>query len=785
MAPFSVVRTFKLKRSALALLPVMLAWPQISVQAAETLSVSLPAQPLAVSLNALARQAHVQLISAPSSLNNKTAPAVSGSLTLDGALNRLLAGSGLQYRIDGDTITIAPRPTGEENIIVNGQATSASVVPQRSLSGTKTDTPLLEVPQSVSVITREQLNNQNVQSVTEALRYVPGVKTETYGVDPKGYDWIYIRGFNALTTNDYRDGLRQLNNSYSYFRTEPYALERIDIVRGPSSTLFGLGDAGGIVNRVSKMPNAQGVHEVEVQLGNFNRRQAQFDMSDRLDDEGKWLYRVVGLARDSDTQFQYRDGPHVEDNRLYLAPTLTWLPSADTSLTLRADYLRDTSGGTIAVLTNPGHQTTDTLLGDYSYNRFRQEQFTVGYEFSQQLGDGLQFRQNLRYGQTDTILNNLLPGDPNFVTGTISRNAVRFDEHMNAFNVDNQLQADFATGSINHTLLGGVDYSWLDGNAKRFGAVAPVLNINNPVYGLDIPDPTYALNNNDQTTAQLGVYLQDQIHLTEHWLLTLGGRHDDVKMRTENNLTNATSWLDKDAWTGRAGVTYLVDNGLAPYISYAESFVPNSGTDSQNRTFDPSKAHQYEVGVKYQPNPQLLMTLAAFEITKSNVLTNEIVNGTATGYQVASGEVRSRGVEWEAQAKLTDNLDALASYTYTNTEITKSNNGDEGNQQANVPRHMASAWLNYGFHNGVLDGLMLSSGVRYVGSMYGDNANTVPVKNFALVDAGVKYQLNRNIQVGFNVQNLLDKHYVGTCDGDTSCYPGQERTFIGSLKLNF
>lgn len=533
------------------------------------------------------------------------------------------------------------------------------------------------------------------------------------------------------------------------------------------------------------MPDARGVHEIEVQLGNFNRRQAQFDLSDKLDEDGQWLYRVIGLARDSDTQFQYRDGPHVEDNRLYLAPTLTWLPSADTSLTLRADYLRDTSGGTIAVLTKPGGKTTDTLLGDYSYNRFRQKQFTVGYEFSQQLTEGLQFRQNLRFGQTDTILNNLLPGNPNFTTGTLTRNAVRFDEHMQAFNVDNQLQMDFATAAVKHTLLAGVDYSWLEGNAKRFGAVAPPLNINNPVYGVDIPEPTYALNNNDQTTAQLGLYLQDQIHLTEQWLLTLGGRHDDVSMRTHNNLTETTSWIDKDAWTGRAGITYLAGNGLAPYVSYAESFVPNSGTDSQNRTFDPSKAHQYEVGVKYQPHSNLLMTLAAFEITKTNVLTNEIVNGVATGYQVASGEVRSRGIEWETQAQLTENIDALASYTWTDAEITKSNNGDEGKQQANVPKLMASAWMNYGFHQGLLDGLMISTGVRYVGSLYGDNANTVPVKNFTLVDAGVKYQVNKNIQVGFNIQNLLDHHYVGTCDGDTSCYPGQERTFIGSLKLNF
>lgn len=782
MAVFSVLRAFRTQHIALALAAAL---PVSSVYAATTLSLSLPSQSLASSLNQLARQANVQLIAAPVNLAGKTAPAVSGTMTLESALGQLLSGSGLSWKLNGDTVSVVPAAAGEETLTVTGGLNASSTVAQQTTSGTKTDTPLLEVPQSVSVITRQQLDRQNVQSVTEALRYVPGVKTETYGVDPKGYDWIYIRGFNALTTNDYRDGLRQLNNSYSYFRTEPYALERIDIVRGPSSTLFGLGDAGGIVNRVSKMPDARGVHEIEVQLGNFNRRQAQFDLSDKLDEDGQWLYRVIGLARDSDTQFQYRDGPHVEDNRLYLAPTLTWLPSADTSLTLRADYLRDTSGGTIAVLTKPGGKTTDTLLGDYSYNRFRQEQFTVGYEFSQQLTEGLQFRQNLRFGQTDTILNNLLPGNPNFTTGTLTRNAVRFDEHMQAFNVDNQLQMDFATAAVKHTLLAGVDYSWLEGNAKRFGAVAPPLNINNPVYGVDIPDPTYALNNNDQTTAQLGLYLQDQIHLTEQWLLTLGGRHDDVSMRTHNNLTETTSWIDKDAWTGRAGITYLAGNGLAPYVSYAESFVPNSGTDRQNRTFDPSKAHQYEVGVKYQPHSNLLMTLAAFEITKTNVLTNEIVNGVATGYQVASGKVRSRGIEWETQAQLTENIDALASYTWTDAEITKSNNGDEGKQQANVPKHMASAWMNYGFHQGLLDGLMISTGVRYVGSLYGDNANTVPVKNFTLVDAGVKYQVNKNIQVGFNIQNLLDHHYVGTCDGDTSCYPGQERTFIGSLKLNF
>lgn len=769
-------------KTGLAALAFCLCSP---VQAVATLPVSLPSQPLISSLNALAQLAGVQLIASPDAIAQKTAPALQGNMTLEGALSQLLSESGLGFSVDNGIVVIAPLRAVSDTLTVTGLSDPYASVPQQSSTATKTDTQLLEVPQSVSVVTRERMDRQNVQSVTEALRYVPGVKTETYGVDPKGYDWIYIRGFNALTTNDYRDGLRQLNNSYSYFRTEPYALERIDIVRGPSSTLFGLGDAGGIVNRISKLPSAQGVHEVEVELGNFNRRQAQFDMSDKIDDDGHYLYRMIGVVRDSDTQFHYHDGPDVEDNRVYLAPSLTWLPNSDTSLTVRADYLRDTSGGTVAVLTKPGGTVTDTLLGDYSFNHFRQEQFTVGYELSHQFNDTFQLRQNVRYGQTDTVLNNLLPGAVNFDAGTVSRNAIRFDEHMNAFNIDNQLQADFSTASISHRLLTGLDYSRLEGNAKRFGAVAPTFNIYNPVYGLNIADPNYALNDNDQTTAQLGVYMQDQISLTPKWLLTLGGRHDEISLRTQNNLTESTSWLDQGAWTGRAGLTYLADNGLAPYISYAESFVPNSGTDSQNRTFDPSKAHQYEVGVKYQPDASLLLTLAAFDITKSNVLTNEIVNSVVTGYQVASGEVRSRGVETEATMKLTQNLDLLASYTYTETEITASNNGDRGKQQANVPKHMASTWLNYSFHQGVLDGLLLSTGVRYVGSMYGDNANTVPVKNFALIDAGAKYQVNQHVSVGFNIQNLLNHDYVGTCDEDTSCYPGQERTFIGSLKYSF
>lgn len=763
---------------------------------AEPVRIDLPAQPLASALTSLGEQTELQILFNPAQLSRLRSNAVTGEMEALQALDALLEGTGVRYQLDGNRVSLFTSAGDSalalpEQVIEGRSEGQSSFVPKTSNSASKTNTSILEIPQSVSVITRAQLEAQGAQSVTEALRYVPGVKVETYGLDPKGYDWLFIRGFNGQSTSDYLNGLRQQNNDYALFRSEPYALERVDVVRGPASTLFGQGDAGGVINRVSKKPTANQTNEIQLTAGSHDRRQGQFDVGGALDEQSQFLYRVVGLYREANTQVEYDDGHELEDDRQYIAPSFTWAPNEDTSLTLLTDFLRDRNGGSLFVYTKPNGHTTDTLLGDHSFNRFDQDQYNLGYEFRHRFNDTLEFRQNLRYGQVDLTFNNLLPFSINQTTGNVVRIADRRNQHMDTFAVDNQLQADFTTGSIRHILLSGVDYSWQDADVTFYRNFGPTLNVFNPVYGQPVttPGPTNGLTQADynQTIEQLGAYVQDQIHFDDHWLLTLGGRHDRVRNDFDNNIPNSQSTNQKDdAFTGRVGLTYVTDFGLAPYISYAESFAPNSGVSSQGSTFDPSEAEQWEVGVKYQPHDDLLLTLAAYDLTKTNILTAERnSSGATTGFNVAEGEQRSRGIEAEARLKLGEHWDILGSYTYTKAQITRSNDGNQGNRPANVPEHMASAWVNYNFSDGSLRGLTLGAGARYVGSMYGNNANTFGADSYTLFDASASYKLTPQVTLAVYAQNLLNEDYTATCDAATSCYLGLERNLMTSVKYSW
>ncbi len=759
--------------------------------------IDIPAQPLGSALISLGTQSDLQIVFNPAQLQNLRSPELHGEIEPTQALNSLLRGTGIQYQIEGSRVTLlAAAPTsGPLTIpdqIISGRAAVPegyeSYVPKTSNSASKTNTPLIEIPQSISVVTRKQMEDQGAQTVTDALRYVPGVKVEAYGLDPKGFDWLYIRGFNGQSTSDYLNGLRQQNNSYAFFRSEPYAFDRIDVVKGPSSTLFGQGDAGGIINRVSKKPEVNHVNEVQLSVGNYDRRQGQFDLGGALDDQQHFLYRVVGSVRDTNTQVDYNDGHEVKDDRLYIAPSFTWAPDEDTSLTFLSDFLRDRNGGSLFAYSTPTGHTTDTLMGDHSFNHLNQDQYSFGYEFRHRFDDTWEFRQNARYGQVDVIFQNLLPFSVDIGTGNTIRGADRFDQHMNTFALDNQLQADFQTGPLTHKLLTGVDYTWQDADVTRWRVRGPDLNVYNPVYGQSVTRPTQANSigsiNYDQSIEQIGGYIQDQIKFDDHWILTAGGRYDYVRNDLDNYVGASSNQKD-NAFTGRLGLTYLTEFGLAPYVSYSESFAPNTGLDRGGNAFDSSEAHQWEAGVKYQPTDAILMTLAAYDLTKTNVLTPELVNGVSTGFSVSNGEQQSRGIEAEVKAKLDQNWDLIASYTYTKAEITKSNRGDEGNRPANVPKHMASTWLNYTFHDTILNGLSLGGGARYTGVLYGDNANTFHIDNYTLFDAGASYPINKNVTVSVNAQNLLDEKYAATCDDSYECYPGMRRTLLTSVKYKW
>lgn len=774
------------------------AWAQTSPET----EFNIPAGSVSSALEQFAATAGVTVSFEPGVARGKTSPGLHGRYTVAAGLRQLLVGSKLQalphangsyslVPVIGDASTVQLEATS-----ISGRAAESaagpvdSYVATRTSAGTKTDTPIIEVPQSISVVTRKQIQDQGAQTVTEALRYVPGVKVEGYGLDPKGFDWLFIRGFNGQSTSDYLNGLRQQNNSYAFFRSDPYGYDRIDVVKGPSSTLFGQGDAGGIINRVSKKPEANHVNEVQLSAGNNDRRQGQFDLGGALDDEQHLLYRVVGSVRDSNTQVDYADGHELKDDHLYIAPSFTWAPNEDTSLTLLSDFMQDRNGGSLFAYSTPNGHTTNTLMGDHSFNHLNQDQYSFGYEFRHRLDDTWEFRQNARYGQVDVIFQNLLPFSVDTTTGETIRGADRFDQHMNTFALDNQLQADFDTGSLSHKLLMGVDYTWQEADITRWRIQGPNLNIYNPIYGQPVTRPTQANSinsiNYDQNIEQIGAYIQDQIKFDDHWILTAGGRYDYVRNDLDNHANiNGSSNQKDNAFTGRLGLTYVTEFGLAPYVSYAESFAPNTGLDSSSRGFDSSEAHQWEVGVKYQPSDAILMTLAAYDLTKTNVLTAELVNGVSTGFSVATGEQQSRGIEAEIRAKLDQNWDLIAAYTYTNAEITKSNRGDEGNRPANVPKHMASTWLSYTFRDSMLNGLMLGGGARYTGVLYGDNANTFHIDNYTLFDAGVSYPVNKNVTVSLNAQNLLDEKYVATCDDSYECYPGLRRTLLSSVKYSW
>lgn len=771
------------------------AWAQTSIES----EFDIPAGPVNTALAQFAATAGVNISFEPGASQGQTSQGLHGRYSVDSGLRQLLAGSKLQpvlhangsYSlipvVDGGALQLEPTSISGKSVESAGGPVD-SYVATRSASGSKTDTPIIEIPQSVSVITRKQMQAQGAQTVTDALRYVPGIKVEAYGLDPKGFDWLYIRGFNGQASSDYLDGLRQQNNNYAFFRSEPYAYDRIDVVRGPASSLFGQGDAGGIINRVTKKPEANHVNEVQLTGGNHDRLQGQFDIGGTLNGDPQLLYRVVGLARDANTQVDYSDGHELKDDRLYIAPSFTWAPDEDTSLTVLTNFMRDNNGGSLFAYSTPSGHTTSTLMGDHSFNHLNQEQYSLGYEFRHRFNDTWEFRQNARYGQVDLIFQNLLPGNINIATGNTSRAADRFDQHMDTFNLDNQLQADFTTGPLTHKLLMGADYTWQDADVARWRILGPSLNIYDPQYGKDITRPSAANSlstiDYDQNIEQLGGYLQDQIKFDDHWILTAGGRYDYVRNAMDNHVGASTTQKD-NAFTGRLGLTYLTEFGLAPYVSYAESFTPNTGTDSRGSAFDPSKAHQWEVGVKYQPTDAILMTVAAYDLTKTNVLTNEIVNGVVSGFSVASGEQKSHGVEAEIKARLDQNWDLIASYTYTAAEITKSTRGDQGNRPANVPKHMASTWLNYTFHDSLLNGLSLGGGARYTGALYGDNDNTFHVDNYTLFDAGASYPLTKNVTVAVNAQNLFDKTYTATCDDLSECYPGLRRMLLTSVKYSW
>ncbi|MBE9606764.1 TonB-dependent siderophore receptor [Acetobacteraceae bacterium H6797] len=680
------------------------------------------------------------------------------------------------------------------------------VAPQTT-TGSKVDVPLIEAPQSVGVVTRDQMDDQGAQSVASALRYTAGVLSEVRP-SPR-YDSVFVRGFGGGGTDaayvSFLDGLRMGRGAnYAVPTVEPWLLERIEVLRGPASVLYGQTGAGGIVNLVSRRPSASQINEVRLEAGSYNRRQAAFDLGGAANENGTLLFRLTGIVRKADSQYD-----HVGEERIAIAPAITWKPDNDTTLTVLGNYQEDPDAGfynfvpAAGTVTSPrGRLGSNTFVGDPNFQKEMRRQFGIGYQLEHRLNDIFTLRQNFRYQHLDSERNIVtLNGKPN---GDIyPRRALYAKEQVDTYALDNQIQADVHTGALRHLMLAGLDWTHSWAKPKLATGPAPSLNIYDPVYGVTITRP--ALTRADtsyQQTDQLGVYAQDLISYGR-WRFNIGLRQDWASSETTTfSDTGASSSADQDdsATTWRVGALYLFDNGIAPYASYSTSFLPNAGTQAPARgggTFAPTEGEQFEAGIKYQPpGMNSFIQASVFQITQSNVLTRD---DKYLGFRRAAGEIRSRGFEFEAHAALTDHFNLIASYAYTQAEFTRSRefvSGSttetiQGNRVPQVPEHMASLWGNYSFSDGPLRGLSIGAGVRYIGETYGDNSNSFKVPEYVLFDADLKYDLGavlpnaEGLSVSVTGSNLGDREYVASCSSATNCYFGLRRMVLGSVSYRW
>lgn len=664
-------------------------------------------------------------------------------------------------------------------------------------TATKTALEPEETPQSISVLDRQALEMRDADSVATAMRYAPGVNTELRGGSVGRLDLFYVRGFEQL--NNYYDGLPLLyvDDWNLQAQADLKAVEQVEVFRGPTSTLYGAMSPGGMINMIPKAPSRERYNRVEVATGSHDLKEASLESKGRIGNSDL-SYNLVALARDKDAQAET-----AKEERQLIAPSVDWQISDSTLVNVNLYYQNDPEQGIYTVLPASGlfednlngKLDPDAFSGDANWNQADREVLMAGYKVNHNFNDQWTLLHNFRftdadYDQTNTY-GTALAADGR----TYSRRAYLTQETAEGYAVDNQLSGRFDTGSLQHNLLVGLDYQKTDANIRYEDGAAPDIDLYDPDHHQISRDnlnfDSFYSSDFDQTKTQLGVYLQDQIRLG-NWVLLGGVRWDEVKATAEGRRygQQIDTELDQDNVSHRAGVLYRFANGWSPYANYAESFEPVQGADRNNNDFEPSEGEQFEAGVKYSSaSGAHRLDIAAFRIDKTNVPTRD-PNSSNPLDQVQAGKVRSQGIEVEATTQPTDSLLLALGYTLQDVETTRDNSGLEGKTPVWVPEKMISAWADYGFYEGSLNGLTIGAGVRHIGEMELDAANSGNVPEANLVDVALTYDLQhldeqlKGTEIGLSVNNLFDDRYY-SCFDDRNCWFGAERTVEANLSHTF
>ncbi|WBU65307.1 TonB-dependent siderophore receptor [Paracoccus aerodenitrificans] len=634
----------------------------------------------------------------------------------------------------------------------------------------KSLTPISEQQQAISVVTRDQIDDQGAQNLGQALSYSSGINAEPFGADPR-FDAPTMRGFESSGAQ-YVNGLRQ-SRYFGGVSYETYGMQQIEVMRGPSSALYGPGSPIGIINQVQKRAQSADFSEVGVGYDSNQSGQVFFDINRAASDTLSW--RFTGIGRDEQTQID-----ELTNERAYLAGALRWNPDAMTTIDVMASYTKDSPispTGVPYALTEiaDGDDLREMYTGQENWDDSDRKMWNIGVEVSRDLDNGWTLSQGFRYEKFDwdytgTYVSTGAVVNPD---GTFLRGSSWQSESTESLSLDTRLNGEVTTGQAVHQLLVGVDVRKYDADeTSQIQRDTTIFNWRDPGAYVAPPEMTIARSSGETTLKQVGVYAQDEI-IYGNWHGTAGLRYDWAKQTGDQY--DVPSEYEEDEVTGRAGLSYVFANGLMPYLSYATSFDPQTGLNENEDPLKPTKGYQWEAGVKYQPTSfDGLITASVYDLRQTNV--NQYAGRNDAGnllyYQV--GEVKSRGLELEATAELNAAWKIRASYAYNDTEQQGGTN--TGQPMWNAPRHSANLWVDYDFANG----LELGGGLRYIGER--DNVNnTIELDSYTLVDAAARYTRG-NVEASLNLSNLTDETYLATCSW-FGCYYGEGRT--ASAKVTY
>lgn len=678
-----------------------------------------------------------------------------------------------------------PSADGGEGIVLPtlniDAAADDGMVPLSSAIATKTDTPIERIPQAVSVITQESLEQRRPQNLEAAVSFAPGVVPAPWGQDARFPEFL-IRGFDIGTYGVYRDGLPQKVIGFSGFAMEPWSLEGIDVLKGPNAVLYGETDPGGIVNATTKRPTFDPLRAGFLTYGPFDTWQAGIDIGGPLGEDGKLAYRLTGLTRDGETGLanSYND-------RQLVAPALTWRPDDATEITVLGNWQKDKTTPALSLpVAGEDYPADAGALPDWMWHTnpnqsyYKADITSAGYLFSHEFTPAVTVRQQARVARQETDYREF------YFNGMSSDTEMSYadftvNETAKTAAIDTQAQIDFDVAGRPNTLLLGIDYSRMEVDTAQGLDESYTIPIADPDVSFDRPRPAIYYDG-VETVEQYGLYAHNQISLTDRLFASFGLRQTWVENRFDDHIGSDDSSQDDQKLVWDVGATYDLDHGVTPYASYATGFVVNTGAEFDGSLFEPTEAEQYELGVRWRPDSfNALFSAALYQIDKTNVLTTDPDNN---GYWVQTGEVRHRGLELEADVSLAEGLSAVAGYSYIDAKITSSNDGDEGNRPALVPEHEASLWANYAVQGGRLLGLSTGAGVRYVGSSYGDSTNARETPAYTVFDAALRYQRGA-VEGALNVTNLFDKQYYAICRPGGGCALGDERQVQLTVSFDF